>query len=119
MSPRGLERHMPSNTARVRASRPPRMSLPLPLLNLSTLARRLEVVATRLQRASYLVRNLPVATANALDLYEATLDNVPRCRKCGCTDRRACPQGCYWVEDPEGLDDLCSACVPKAQGARS
>jgi hypothetical protein len=27
------------------------------------------------------------------------------CRKCGCTDSRACPSGCYWVEA-----DLCSAC---------
>jgi hypothetical protein len=29
----------------------------------------------------------------------------PRCRVCGCTDARACPEGCYWVES-----DLCSAC---------
>lgn len=29
-----------------------------------------------------------------------------RCRVCGCTDDRACPGGCHWVED-----DLCSACV--------
>lgn len=27
------------------------------------------------------------------------------CRVCGCTDGRACPGGCYWVEP-----DLCSAC---------
>jgi hypothetical protein len=29
------------------------------------------------------------------------------CRTCGCTDARACPGGCSWVEA-----DLCSACVP-------
>jgi hypothetical protein len=29
------------------------------------------------------------------------------CRACGCTDDRACPGGCSWVER-----DLCSACVP-------
>lgn len=27
------------------------------------------------------------------------------CRKCGCTDNNACPDGCFWVEE-----DLCSAC---------
>jgi hypothetical protein len=29
------------------------------------------------------------------------------CRICGCTDDRACPGGCHWVEK-----DLCSACKP-------
>ena len=28
-----------------------------------------------------------------------------KCRICGCTNERACPGGCYWVER-----DLCSAC---------
>lgn len=27
------------------------------------------------------------------------------CRVCGCTDGRACPSGCMWVQD-----DLCSSC---------
>jgi hypothetical protein len=31
------------------------------------------------------------------------------CRECGCTDERACPGGCSWVEP-----DLCSACVEAA-----
>jgi len=31
-----------------------------------------------------------------------------KCRVCGCTDNRACPGGCYWVEE-----DLCSACAGK------
>ncbi len=29
-----------------------------------------------------------------------------KCRVCGCTDERACPGGCYWVEP-----DLCSRCT--------
>lgn len=29
----------------------------------------------------------------------------PACRVCGCTDERACPGGCWWVEP-----DLCSDC---------
>jgi hypothetical protein len=37
---------------------------------------------------------------------DTTLGSAVRaCRKCGCTDYRACPGGCSWVED-----DLCSAC---------
>jgi ParB family chromosome partitioning protein len=36
---------------------------------------------------------------------------VPTCRKCGCTDEEACEGGCSWVEDPEELGDLCSACA--------
>jgi hypothetical protein len=31
----------------------------------------------------------------------------PACRICGCTQERACPQGCAWVRD-EHL--LCTAC---------
>jgi hypothetical protein len=30
------------------------------------------------------------------------------CRECGCTDERACPGGCIWVEP-----NLCSRCVPR------
>lgn len=30
----------------------------------------------------------------------------PACRVCGCTESRACPDGCYWVEE-----DLCSECL--------
>lgn len=31
------------------------------------------------------------------------------CQLCGCTDDRACPDGCYWVStDPP----ICSACAP-------
>lgn len=33
------------------------------------------------------------------------------CRVCGCTDERACPGGCWWVEA-----DLCSTCRPPATG---
>lgn len=32
------------------------------------------------------------------------------CRMCGCTDERACSDGCYWVEV-----DLCSACEERAE----
>jgi hypothetical protein len=29
-----------------------------------------------------------------------------QCRKCGCTNRQACPGGCVWA-----TPDLCSRCV--------
>ena len=42
--------------------------------------------------------------------YELSQTNVLQvtrvCRGCGCTDGRACPGGCHWVEA-----DLCSQCV--------
>ena len=31
------------------------------------------------------------------------------CRKCGCTDEQACPEGCSWVDKKH---TLCSACAP-------
>lgn len=34
------------------------------------------------------------------------------CRVCECTDHDGCPGGCWWVEDPEWLGDLCSQCLP-------
>lgn len=40
----------------------------------------------------------------------ASLAKPPTCRKCGCTEDRACSDNgvaCHWV-----LPDLCSACVP-------
>ncbi len=33
------------------------------------------------------------------------------CRVCGCTDSRACPGGCYWVQE-----DLCSRCAEILRG---
>lgn len=33
------------------------------------------------------------------------------CRYCGCTNDRACPAGCEWVDNDA---NLCSACLPMA-----
>jgi len=46
------------------------------------------------------------ASTSSLDIDVAT------CRVCGCTEEQACQGGCWWVEDPEGLGDLCSSCLP-------
>lgn len=46
-----------------------------------------------------------VARANRLSLVQSARR---ACRECGCTQNRACPGGCWWVEP-----DLCSACAPE------
>lgn len=37
--------------------------------------------------------------------------STPTCRGCGCSEYRACPGGCCWVDDPEGVSDFCSSCL--------
>lgn len=37
--------------------------------------------------------------------------DVATCRVCGCTEDEPCDGGCLWVEDPEGLGDLCDRCL--------
>lgn len=44
--------------------------------------------------------------AERLEAERAALTVVAACRVCGCTDDRACPGGCAWVEP-----DLCSVCA--------
>lgn len=43
------------------------------------------------------------------DLFD-TEQRDGRCRECGCTDERACFEGCTWVEA-----DLCSGCTEEAR----
>lgn len=59
------------------------------------------LLATRLMQAQG-------SRAAAHDLLVALGEprEVRACRKCGCTQFRACPGGCRWVED-----DLCSRCA--------
>lgn len=43
-----------------------------------------------------------------------------RCRVCGCSDVEPCEDGCMWVQDPEGIGDICSRCVgTKEAGSRA
>jgi hypothetical protein len=37
-------------------------------------------------------------------------DDVRHCRRCGCTEDRACMGGCHWIPNPQHID-LCSACA--------
>lgn len=43
-------------------------------------------------------------------------DEVATCRVCDCTDLEACQEGCWWVEDPQGMGDLCSSCADQLDG---
>jgi hypothetical protein len=45
-----------------------------------------------------------ITTTAIFDEYK-TKEQIVKCRVCGCTDNKACPGGCYWVEN-----DLCSQC---------
>lgn len=38
----------------------------------------------------------------------------PRCRVCGCTEQRACPDGCSWLSKQPGRY-LCTACPPRTR----
>lgn len=40
-----------------------------------------------------------------------SLELVPTCRVCGCTDDDACLGGCWWVDTDEADGYLCSSCV--------
>jgi hypothetical protein len=52
----------------------------------------------------FLARGL--AAQHAVDVL-----NPSTCLACGCTDRRACPGGCSWLElDREIRIGLCSSC---------
>lgn len=42
-------------------------------------------------------------------------EDLAKCRICECTEDSPCEGGCEWVEDPEGLGDLCSACLPEVE----
>lgn len=37
---------------------------------------------------------------------------IEQCRVCGCSDLEPCEDGCWWVQDPAGLGDVCSRCAP-------
>lgn len=57
---------------------------------------------TALHRDASVIGHMPA--------LERALDEQRRCRVCGCTERNACPGGCYWVEW-----DLCSECAGKEE----
>lgn len=47
-------------------------------------------------------------------LPRGTTHEAGRCVSCGCTDERACPEGCWWVDTSHVL---CTACVARALDA--
>jgi hypothetical protein len=64
------------------------------------------------------IRRLSLKALNAYVTVEPIegLGYEASCAICGCTEDQACPGGCCWVEDPQGLmRDICSACERKAR----
>ncbi len=95
----------------------PRGALPIAIGDEASLRETIDTIS----RHGYtpgvlLVPGMPEADdqGQALEALEAFCHRVqqslaPRaCRVCGCTNDRACPGGCYWVER-----DLCSVCASK------
>jgi hypothetical protein len=37
-----------------------------------------------------------------------------QCRYCGCTDERACPGGCWWMDEAHTICSRCSAAPDQA-----
>ena len=68
-----------------------------------------EAVRTRLRATRPAAGLRAVSDGDVLRLAPREKPGVRACRVCGCTQRRACPGGCSWVEW-----DLCSACVDSA-----
>lgn len=59
--------------------------------------------------------DLLIATAATAAILAVCFLAMPReeagvCRKCGCTDARACAGGCFWVNSAH---TLCSACLSR------
>lgn len=48
----------------------------------------------------------------ALRIVAGRPDGTTACYLCGCTEDLACSGGCFWVPDPAGMRDICSACAP-------
>lgn len=67
------------------------------------------------EKDDYFVRencaNSPILRFRALvEPSGVVAESLRTCRKCGCTDDRACHNGCSWV-----APDLCSECEPDPQ----
>jgi hypothetical protein len=51
-----------------------------------------------------------------LDMYAERKgwEKIPTCVRCGCTEKRGCSEGCFWIED-----NLCSQCEGRIGRATS
>jgi len=58
--------------------------------------------------------SLELASAYVATVTPASIPvRAGRCRVCGCVDKRACPEGCAWVD---AKHTLCSACAHVPEG---
>ena len=64
------------------------------------------------------VRVLEWMIQNLADRLEGVKGAWDRCGVCGCTDNRACADGCWWKRKPEpGRPGLCSSCARNRRAA--
>jgi hypothetical protein len=79
-------------------------------------------VVLHLTRHPAAAAHLEAAAADlAVEIEAVLVGGKPRpraCLLCGCTDERACPDGCLWVSAPTGID-LCTRCAAVADLARA
>lgn len=68
-----------------------------------------------LLRRQRLVTDKTVAAPPDIDV-----NNPATCAGCGCTDRRACAGGCYWIAvDRDAKSGICSNCQPALKAWRN
>ncbi|MFM9594509.1 hypothetical protein ACKI1O_34615 [Streptomyces scabiei] len=70
----------------------------------------LDVVGTTRGKCWWCSPACAIAAMNTAGAELAVEDDVAHCRRCGCTEDRACPGGCYWVANEQHID-LCSGCA--------
>jgi ParB/RepB/Spo0J family partition protein len=65
-------------------------------------------------------KTLKALGVDAQKIIDQVAPAAPSCRECGCTEDKACPGGCGWVETPDKKTKLglCSACAPKGKPAK-
>ena len=80
------------------------------LIALDTEIRRLRTRIRTIAELQMVGEHCGVDTATFLRAFHELMRGigmVPRCRRCSCTENRACPGGCSWVQV-----SLCSRCDP-------
>lgn len=101
----------------VAASAPSALALPPDMQRHKVMQARMGVEASK-QRWSLLVSALRAIPKDGFGI-EATVnrdsDGSGTCSVCGCTDGKACPEGCSWVNEEH---TLCSACAEKTEAPK-
>ncbi len=80
------------------------------VIALDTELRRLRTQIRSMVELQMVGEHVGVETATFIGQFHKlmrVIGMVPRCRRCSCTEERACPRGCFWIQV-----SLCSRCDP-------